>query len=214
VEVKGFASATVGTVEVRVNGVVVLNLTGLNTGADVIGQIVFGTYRANGYEQTIEAYWKDVVFWDTSGSVGNDFQGSVAVRDLYTDADISLNWTPSTGSTGWDLIDETTPNDADYISAASAATANYVASLTNLPVDVTSVRALLPICRSVKTDGGDCNLQVGLTPNNTDWDDGADNPLTTAYTFRYDVSELSPDTAAPWTPTEVNAAYVRLDRTL
>lgn len=214
VEVKAFSNAATGTMEVRVNGVAVLTLTGLNTGTGPIAQIQFGTYKSVSGAQFIEAYWKDLVLWNTSGSVGNDFQGSVAVRDLYTDADISLNWTPSTGSTGWDLIDKTAVDDTTYIQAGDPPPAASVFSLTDLPVDVTSVRALIPIVRSVKTDGGDCNLQVGLTPNNTDWDDGADNPLTTAYTFRWDVSELSPDTAAPWTPTEVNAAYVRVDRTL
>ena len=214
IEVKGLADASAGTIEVRVNGVTVLNLTGLDTGTGPIAQFLFGYYNITTGNPADNAYWKDVVFWDTSGAEGNDFQGSVAVHDLYTDADISLNWTPSTGSTGWDLIDETTPNDTDYIQAGDPAPAAAVFSLTDLPEDVTSVRALLPIYRATKTDGGDCNIQVGITPNNTNWDDGADRPMTTAYTYWWDVSHLSPATAAPWTPVEVNAAYVRADRTL
>lgn len=172
------------------------------------------TRNALGSAPIVNSYWKDFVIWNTAGSVGNDFQGSVAVRDLYPDADIDLNWTPSTGSVGWDLIDKTTLSDTTYIQAGDPPPDPAVFSLTDLPADVTSVRALLPIYRSTKTDGGDCNLQAGLTPNNIDWDDGADNPITTAYTFRWDVSDLSPDTAAPWTVTEVNDAYVRINRTL
>lgn len=213
VEGRCLRDAAVGEIEVRVNGVTVLNLSGLALGASNIGAIAFGA-DDNNIAEGGQSYWKDLVVWDTSGSVGNDFQGSVAVRDLYTDADISLNWTPSTGSTGWPLLDKTSVDDTTYITAGDPPPAAAVFSLTDLPTDVTSVRALLPIVRSVKTDGGDCNLQAGLTPNNIDWDDGADNPQTTAYTFRYDVSELSPDTAAPWTVTEVNAAYVRVNRTL
>lgn len=207
IEMKVVRDAAVGTIEVRVNGVTVLNLSNLALGTNNIGQI-----QLVALEQI--AYWKDFVLWDGTGSEGNDFQGSVAVHDLYPDADISLNWTPSTGSTGWDLIDETTPNDADYIGAPDPAPAAYVASLTDLPEDVTSVRALLPIYRATKTDGGDCNVQVGITPDNTNWDDGADRPMTTAFTYWWDVSQLSPATSAPWTPVEVNAAYFRADRTL
>lgn len=214
IEVKGFSSATVGTIEVRVNGVTVLDLDTLNTNGASIAQIVFGTRGSDTTGASYSAYWKDVVFWDASGTEGNDFQGSVAVYDLYTDADISLNWTPSTGTTGWDLIDETTPNDTDYISAPDPAPAAAVFSLTDLPEDVTSVRALLPVYRAMKTDGGDCNIQVGLTPDNVAWDDGANRPVTTSFTYWWDVSHLSPDTAAPWTPIEVNDAYVRVDRTL
>lgn len=215
IEVKGTPNAGAGAIEVRVNGAAVLTLTGLTTGAGPVAQFRFGSFMTDADTSTAKvAYWKDVVFWDTSGSEGNDFQGSVAVHDLYTDADIDLNWTPSTGSTGWDLLDKTTPDDATYIQAGDPAPDPAKFSLTDLPDDVTSVRALLPISRSVKTDGGDCNLQVGITPNDTNWDDGADRPITTAYTYWWDVSHLSPATSAPWTPAEVNAAYVRVDRTL
>jgi len=215
IEIKGLSDAATGTIELRVNGVVKLALTGLNTVGGNIAQIAFGNYIAVTFaNDSTQTYWKDLVLWDTNGSVGNDFQGSVAVRDLYTDADIDLNWTPSTGSTGWDLLDKTSVDDTTYIEAGDPPPDPAVFSLTDLPTDVTSVRALLPFVRSVKTDGGDCNLQAGLTPNNIDWDDGADNPITTAFTFRWDVSELSPDTAAPWTVTEVNDAYVRINRTL
>jgi hypothetical protein len=213
VEVKALRSSTVGTVEVRVNGAVVLDLDTLNLGAvdfAMFGLCVGGSSITPG----TGAHYKDLVLWDGTGTENIDFQGSVAVRDLYPDADISLNWTPSTGSTGWDLIDETTPNDADYIQAGDPPPAAYIASLTNLPDDVTTVRALLPIVRAQKTDGGDCNIQIALTPNNVDFDNGADVAVTTAFKYTWDVSQLSPDTAAPWTPVEVNAAYVRANRTL
>jgi hypothetical protein len=214
IEAKVLRDAAAGTVEVRVNGTSVLNLTGLALGASNIGQIRIGSFQSTSNLAEPSNYIKDLVVWDSTGSEGNDFQGSVAVHDLYTDADISLNWTPSTGSTGWDLLDKTAVDDTTYIGAASSAVSPYVASLTNLPDDVTSIRALLPIYRAAKTDGGDCNIQAGLTPNNVDWDDGADRAMTTSYTYWWDVSHLSPDTSAPWTPVEVNAAYVRVDRTL
>lgn len=212
IETKVVRDATEGTVEIRVNGVVRLTLTGLALGASNIG--IQGIGCEGGSGGALTSYYKDFVYWDGTGTEGNDFQGSVAVRDLYPDADIALNWTPSTGATGWNLIDETTPNDADYIQAGDPPPDPAKFSLTNLPDDVTSVRALIPIYRAVKTDGGDCNLQVGLTPNDTNWDDGADRPITTAFTYWWDVSALSPATSAPWTPVEVNAAYVRVDRTL
>lgn len=215
IETKVLRDASAGTLEVRVNGVAKLELDTLALGANDIGMVRIGAdSNVNSGGSDKVNYYKDFVYWDGTGSEGNDFQGSVAVRDLYTDADISLNWTPSTGSTGWDLIDEIPPVDTDYIQAGDPAPDPAKFSVTNLPDDVTSVRALLPIVRAVKTDGGDCNIQVGITPNDTNWDDGADRPITTAYTYWWDVSHLSPATAAPWTPAEVNAAYVRADRTL
>lgn len=213
IETKLVRHASEGTLEVRVNGLAVLTLTELALGANDVGMVALGArIRANGDDPT--NYFKDFVYWDGTGTAGNDFQGSVAVHDLVPNGDISLNWTPSTGLTGYNLLDEEPPNDLDYIQAGDPAPSPAVFSLTDLPEDVTSVRALLPIVRAVKTDGGDCNLQVSVTPNNTDWDDGADRPMTTAFTYWWDVSPTSPATSAAWTPSEVNAAYVKANRTL
>lgn len=214
IEIKVLRHASAGTIEVRVDGVVKLALTGLALGATDIGQYWIGSWVRTSLESTPSNRYKDFVLWDGVGSVGNDFQGSVAVRDLYTDADIDLNWTPSTGSTGWDLLDKTTPADSTYISAADPPPDPAKFSLTDLPPEVTTIKALLPIMRAQKTDGGDCNVQVGLTPNNVDWTAGTDVPLTTSFTYTWDVSEVSPDTGVAWTPTEVNDAYIRFDRTL
>lgn len=215
VEIKATKGAGTGAIEIRVNGAVKLNLSGLALSASNIAQFFIGVAdNGGGSDGAMIAYWKDLVLWDTSGSYANDFQGSVAVHDLVPDGDISLNWVPSTGLTGWNLIDENLPNDADYISAVSPAPLPAVFSLTNLPPDVTSIRALIPIMRAVKTDGGDCNVQAGLTPDNVNWVNGADQPMTTAFTYYWSPIHTSPATAAPWTPAEVNAAYVRVNRTV
>ena len=215
IEMKVTRDAAAGVCEVRVNGVTVLNLTGLALGATDTAQIFLGSqaWNFNNLNRGLN-YFKDLVIWDNLGSHGNDFQGSVSVRDLATDADVSLNWTPSTGSTGWDILDNVPANDTIYIAAGDPPPSPADFGLTDLPVDVTSVRALLPIARTWKTDGGDCNIQMSLTPNGVDWDAGADRPVTTAPTYWWDVSHVSPDTAAPWTPAEVNNANLRIDRTL
>lgn len=215
VEIKATKGAGTGAIEIRVNGVVKLNLTGLTLSASNIAQFAFGNHKnAGSNDGAMITYYKDLVVWDTTGTYAIDFQGSVAVHDLVPNADISLNWTPSTGATGWNLIDENAPNDLDYISAASPAPSPAVFGLTNLPPDVTSIRALIMIQRSMKSDGGDCNVQLGLTPDNVSWVNGTDRPLTTAFTYWWTPSHTSPVTAAPWTPAEVNAAYVRANRTL
>lgn len=215
VEIKATKGAGTGAVEIRVNGAAKLTLAALAFSANNIAQFALGNHNnAGGNDGAMITYWKDLVVWDTAGAYGNDFQGSVAVYDLVPNADIALNWTPSSGATGWDLIDENAPNDADYISAPFPAPAAAVFGLTNLPTDVTSVRALLPIMRAEKTDGGDCNIQAGLTPNNVNWVNGADRPMTTAFTYWWSPIHTSPVTAVPWTPAEVNAAYVRVNRTL
>ena len=88
-----------------------------------------------------------------------------------------------------------------------------IVGFTNLPADVTSVKGLMALYRAAKTDGGDGKMQVSLSPNGTDWDDGTDRALTTAQSYYWDTSEVSPDTSGPWTVSEVNALQGKLNRT-
>ena len=339
VETKIFLSATVGTVEVRVNGVTVLNLTGQNT----LGATGSCTQTITGcptFDQVSgwPTYFKDLIWWDTTGSSNNDFLGSCHVYSLIPDGDTSLNWSASFGATGNNLIDGTIPSnvltatgrldvdgseniqidgvyyrptagsvdagtpagtssnpwlvaqgtdtetdlvnlhaaingsgtpgttystaltahstvdavglnatqillqpvdqttstysctetmanasfasstmnvygpqDLSYISADNPAPAAAVFTVSNLPADIVSVKALLPVVRAKKIDGGDGNVQMGLTGTLTDL--GANRPITTAFTYWWDVSELSPDTGAAWTPVETDAVKLQIDRT-
>lgn len=110
------------------------------------------------------------------------------------------------------------PSDTSYVAAGFTAGPVYPDpskfTFTDLDPNVTSVKGIMSIIRAYKTDGGDGNIQVSLSPNDVDWDVGTDTPLTTASTFYWNTSEVSPDTSAPWTPEEVDAILGRLDRTL
>lgn len=339
IETKVVRDAAAGTVEVRVNGNPKLVLNALALGATDITNYFVGQDNEFSQAAPRTVYYKDIVFWDGAGAYANNFQGSVAVYDLFPDADVSLNWTPSIGATGWPLIADdfpsntltasgaiidgetcridntyyrfstagtvdagapagtlanpwrvslgasvaaallnlykaigatgvagtdystaltahttvnangatatalsieaklenasaivTTetgtnlawisgtlingPTDPSYIEAPSPAPAPAVFTMTNLPPDVTSIRALLPIYRAQKTDGGDCSVQSGLSPDNATWVDGANQPLTVAFTYWWSPIHTNPVSAAPWTPGEVNNAYVRVNRTL
>ena len=218
IEMKVLFSQTVGTIEVRVDGVPVtgLVLTGQDTCATALvecSQIRLSIPAKIGGSPPVY-YWRDLVVWNSSGTANNNFMGTVRVLRLVPTSDVALNWTPSTGSTGFDLIDEASPNDdTDYISAPSTLPAAYQAGLTNLPSDVTSVRALMSMVRMKKTDGGDGQVQVGIKAT-TNTDQGADRAITAAYAYWRDISELDPDTSAAWTPTAVDGAKLVINRTL
>lgn len=214
VEIKVYVHDSAGTIGLYVNGVNKLSATGLDTKGstteDTISQlehfIAMTDTSAGGY-----TYLKDLVYWDSSGSSNNDFLGDVSVVTLKPTADSSLTWTPSTGATGWNLIDEIPADDTDYISTAT--TGANVFDLEDLPPEYVGVKALVSVIRMNKNDGGTAKVQVGLLSGG-DEDTGADRPVTSAPTFWYDVSEQNPDTASAWTPTSVNAAQLRINRTL
>lgn len=117
-------------------------------------------------------------------------------------------------NTGNMLVGPGTVQDGSYLSAGIPPSAGMRVRFDDLPDDVTSVRALIMVSRHKKSDGGDANIQTALSPNNTDWDTGADRPITTAFQYDFDVSETSPVTTTYWTPVEVNSVIGRVTRTV
>jgi len=203
-------NGTTGEGSLRLNGVEVLTWTGVDT-VSPIGLINLS--KRNSASSATTSFIKDLVIWDDTGSENNSAMGTVSVFTLRPDSDSTLGgWVPSTGSNGFSLLAKSVPNDATFISADDSPPSFSEFEIQNLPPDITSVRALLTFARARKVDGGDGNLQTGLTGTLTDF--GADNPITSAFTYWWDVSELSPDTGSAWTPVEVDAVKLRIDRTI
>lgn len=218
VETKAFIDPANGTVEVRVEGVTVINIGPMRTTNNAGGTI-------NSCQQVAQQscqdgagpsmYMKDYIIWDNTTGFNNSFMGSCQVLKIIPDADVALNWTPSSGPTGYNLINEVTPDDdGSYISAAAPGIpAAYKCSLTDLPVNVTSVRGVMAVNRSRKVDGGDGNLQVGAI-SGASTGLGSNRPISTAYTYYYDVFDTDPATAGAWTRVAVNAMNLQINRTI
>lgn len=192
-----------------------VNMSHVSSPSTYFSQIVFASSSASdgGTGQTSnELYIKDVRPMNTSGSVNNDFGGDYEVVTLFPDGDDTFTGWASTAANGWSTLDETTPSDLDYITADPTDTTGAIFTLTDLDPDVTTVASLETVVRCLKTDGGTASVQAALISAG-DYDNGADHAVATSATYYTDVSELSPDTAAAWTPTEVNAAKLSIDRT-
>lgn len=213
VESKVVISTTVGSVEVRVEGVVVLNLTNVNTQGANLATVQNVLIATNASFAT--TYYKDLIIWDGTDTINNNFVGTCQVIQLMPNADISNGWTVVGAASPYQAIDELNPNDnTDYIQAGFGPfPAPCVVGLENLPPTVTSVRALMIVARSQKIDGGDGNLQTGLISGGSTAL-GTDRPITSAYTYWSDVIQRDPATAAAWTPPAVNAANLQINRTV
>lgn len=87
-------------------------------------------------------------------------------------------------------------------------------AIDRLPSRTTGVRAITLVTRSRKTDSGDCNVQASFVTADDSSANGADRPLTTAFTNYADIIEEDPSTTNPLTPATFVGARVRIDRTL
>ena len=203
--------AGTATFEVRVEGVTVLSQTGVTAPVNYTAQM--SSYR-NNISNNSAVYIKDLVLWDGNGTRNNDFLGSVKVKNLAVVSDVSLGgWTLSSGTDGFALLDNVPPVDTDYASADNTPPAAMSYELDDLPLDTSSVKALISRVRAKKADGGDGQLQVSMISSGVAAA-GSDRPITAAWIFWRDVQELDPNTAAPWTRTTANAAQLKIDRTL
>jgi hypothetical protein len=159
-----------------------------------------------------KTYIKDFILYDDTGSYNTDFLGPVYIMRRTVNSDADLQWTPSTGSTGYNLLNEAGPSDATYIGASSTLPLPSYFGLEDLPADAVSVRAIMLYGRMRKEDAGSgtvrMSLKDGATPTN-----GNDREITTAFRYWSDVLEVNANTATAWTPTEFNSATFKIDRT-
>ncbi len=212
-EMKVVVDDLAGSIEVRVNGVQVILAEGIDTGSALqlgISTVPEGGAGANAFNM----YVKDLVCWDGTGTYNNDFLGSVSVISMEPNSDVAFPWEPSEGTTGYNLLTNSPPLDTtQFITANYPAPGPAVFGLSDLPINVTSVRALVSQVRARNIDGGDGNLQASMISGGSTVG-GSDRPMTTAFTYYEDVFETDPSTGVQWTPAGTDDAHLQLNRTL
>lgn len=208
-------SQTVGTVEVRVNGVTVVSLSGQDTCATALvecSQVALGAIVGTG-SSTMDVYMDDMLCYDNTGSYNNTFIGDRRVLTLYPNANTATaDWTAVGAATGYECIDETNPDeDTTYITASTVGMVSEF-GLEDLPDGVSVINAVVMVERARKTEAGTANTQVSIV-SGASTTAGVDKPLTEVYTYRQDVFQIDPASAAPFTPTEVDALKFKVERT-
>lgn len=212
IEIKTTFHSSTGAVEIRVNGQTVLNLSNKNTDTPAGGnaaQVAIYTQSS----ACPDFYIDDMYAWDTSGDYNNDFIGDKKVYTLWPSADTSVaDWVPDSGGVGYSRINEATPNDSSYITAAAASDVSDFA-VDNLPSNIAAIVAVQTCTRMLKTDAGSSQVQVSLVSNGANVD-GTDRTITTNATYYKDVFEEDPDTNSAWTKSAVDAMLLRATRTV
>lgn len=217
IEVRCKVDDSAGEVEVRVNGVTELALAGINTHAatafEEIAQVAVEARSGINYAR----YWiDDLYIWDDQGPQNTDFLGDRRVfTDVAVEDTVIADWTMSTGTDGYALIDDIpADDDATYIIAApDSLPAQSAFNFPPLDSDVAAVSGVIVQARTVKTNASDCKTITSMIASGSGEASAAERAVTTVWTDRADVFELNPDTGAPWTREEVNAAKIAIKRT-
>jgi len=205
---------TAGALELRVDEVTRLNLTGIDTiqTANVeFSQIAFG-YPNGG--DTADIDFADIFCNDTTddGSGCNWFVGDVKSGLLMVDSDTAqADFALSSGTVGHSLLSETPPDDATYIST-SAATAESDFGLQNGPSNLSEILTVRPFIRAKKDDAGTCTVAPSMKSGSSKAT-VTPQPITTAEAYHDSNVPLNPATGLPWTPTALNAGLHVVERT-
>lgn len=212
VEIRFAIDTTVGSIEVRLNGQPVINQTDMNLGSTAVAGFTFNRFVSNP-SNTTAFFIDDLVVWDSTGAYMNDFIGPCRVENLLATADTAqADWSVTGAADGYAAINEVPPDgDDSYISAGTAGDISEFEFGTLSP-ETDIIRGVYVATMARIDEAGSGNLQVSLVSDN-EVALGADNALTTAYTYRGDVFMVDPNTDEPWEPEALEAALIRFEKT-
>lgn len=203
------ASGT-ASLEARINGTPVVSATGL-TFAGLINQAAYGRIgNAGGQPGTLD----DVVVWDNTGTENNDWMGDTFVIVAPTNSDgVANDWTASTGTARWDMIDELTPNDADFITGPTNGSTQECGTTTPTLPATGGVAAVAVQARALKTDTGSSAISVGVASGASSHSSGPSVNLGTGALVFSHISDRNPEGNIAWTQSTAQAARFRVART-
>jgi len=210
IEFKTVFDTVAGAVEVRVNGVTVLMIGGLNLGAVGAASVIF----TNDLPTGIGYYIDDVFAWNDVGSYNNDFLGAQRVLTVYPAADTAqADFTKNGAGTGIGCINQVAPDgDTTYLGSAVVGDKSEFTLPTLPPELVTIAGVFVPVMGKLDA-AGIGNIKPSMKSVAAVLA-GTDSPLTTGYSYVKSVFEYDPNTSVAWTKAGFEAAKLRLEKSL
>lgn len=201
------AAAPNGSVVVRCNGVECLNITGVKTYAEVIdgGQPFVNQLELMGPGGILDIRHDDTYIKDWTDSPSAPFYGAIRIYAQVPTADSSpLEFTPSSGVTHYNLVDEIPPNEAtDYVSDGTIGQQDqYVYTTSGIPA-ASSIPAVQHVLDAKLDSAGSRSIASSF--------DGAaaatSNALTVDYKMYTTPYDANPSTGLPWEVSDFPAPF-------
>lgn len=207
-EVQMKCDGSTGTCVVKLNGLEVLNLTGLDTlfTSASLTRVALASYNNN-----LNAF-DDLVIMDLTGAANNSFLGDVTISAILPNgAGNSSGWTPSAGN-NYDCVNEASPNDDTDYNATSTLNAKDLYAFADAPAgaDIRAVQVLASVRKAAEGPG---QVKLVTRSNSTDYDGAEKGIGGTTYAYVREVLETNPATAAAWTESGFNAAEFGIKKT-
>ena len=200
--------ATGGVMEVWIDGVQVINVTGANTqrnsGQSNLVSVNLGSYSVN----TATANIDDWVISDTTGSTNNGRVTDSRVETLTPVSDATPNdGTLSSGSNHYAMVNEAhwdTTSTTTMTNTSGQEELFGIGSLSSTPVSISGVQITYV---AENTDAGAASLETTIS-SSASTASGSSTALTSSWQRNADIYEQDPHTSAAWVGSAVNALKV------
>lgn len=196
------AGSSTGSLEVRLNGVLEVSYTAATTNATAVARIGICGRTGNAYSRS--TYIDNLYIWDGAGSINNDWLGEQRVYTLVPTADTAdADWTKSTGTDGFAILDNIPPTAA-YIEAANVADESHF-GVGNLPSTLISVKGVQTTVCAQKSTAAAITIQHGVLSGGDQHVSAAQGLINGTNQYYSSMHEVDPDTGNMWAPAAVNA---------
>lgn len=204
---------TLGEVIVRVDGNVVIDLSGSPSAVDTNGGTGFTNWLyLGGIKNFADVLYDDLYICSPAGTRNNGFLGDVRVDAYVPDGDgASSGFSRSAGGSNYALVDDATDDaDTTYVYAAAVSTKDTyaIANMSHTPATILGVQAT---AMARRTDVGWRAACLVCRSGGTDYDSGT-HALAQTYNGESAIWETNPSAASPndWTKSALDAAQFGL----
>jgi hypothetical protein len=209
-EVQMKCDGSTGTCVIRLDGVEVKNLTGLDTlyTSATLTRFALGCRASSDVQLDLD----DLVVMDLNGSFNNTLLGDATVTATYpSGAGTTTGWTPSTGA-NYACVDEAVLNDdTDYISTSTVnAKDTYAFGDAPAGADIRAVQILIAVRKGQEGPG---KIKPVVRSASTDYLQTEQSISGTTYAFMRTLLEADPATSSPWSESGFNAAEFGMVKT-
>ncbi len=196
-----------GSYEVDIDGLNVLSDTGVDTqhSTDSFHDVV----RFNGVlaSTSPEKGMRIDDFWvcDSTGSAPmNNLQGpGTKIVTIHPDGDgDATNWTPSTGNTNYNLVDEEVLVDSEYVEASIMNDDDLYTYES--PADIHNLRAVQVVTEALTTEPNEWTLETLIKHNPTVDSNGGQSVGSSEWLGVTRTMETNPVTTANWTSADID----------
>lgn len=190
-------------IQVYLNNNLIISISGVAfSGVNDITRFRIGKTGTSGF-QTRQAFYDDLV-------IGDSYIGDSYCFTRVPNSDgVLQDFSRSSGSQAFSLIDELVPNDAGYIFATTSGDISDF-GVSGFPA-VAGVKAICPVVRAFKGIAGGGDFRLGVQNSGVSASMSAPFTPGTSPVYFSQIFENDPATGAPWTVSGANAAGLRVE---